>query len=261
MEYFFAALASVLFGLAKSVWFALVGLFAWLMRLFWPVWLVWLVAALVLALGGSCRTCEAGWFDWAWGDSKADIKKIERSAEIAQEAARVTSEAAKSQAQQAVAQAQQAAAQAHQNARVADLLGELSKERQNLAEKLSALNAIGLQDSQIAAVLGASGPVLVCVTALMVAGLALWLAARPGAGPGDDLANALDVMAEELAGVVSGSSGTGLRLGGPGVSSAFLRLPGPRGREHQDLRRHDFNAPDDSQDMPEDMPEDTPVPF
>lgn len=254
MEYFFAALASLVFGLAKAVWFALVGLFAWLMRLFWPFWLV---AVLVVALSSSCRTCEAGWFDWAWGDSKADVKKIERSAEIAQEAARVTSEAAKSQAQQAVAQAQQAAAQAHQNSRVADLLGELSEERQSLAEKLSALNALGLKDSQIAAVLGASGPVLVCVTALMVAGLALWLAARPGPGPGDDLANALDVMAEELAGVMSRSCESGLRLGGPGVSSGPLGLPGPRGRDHRDIPRHDVDVPDGSQDA-EDT---TPAPF
>jgi ABC-type multidrug transport system fused ATPase/permease subunit len=254
MEYLFAALASLISGLAKAVWFALVGLFAWLMKFLWPFWLV---AVLVLALGGSCRTCEAGWFDWVWGDSKADIKKIERSAEIAQEAARVTSEAAKSQAQQAVAQANQAAAQAQQNARVADLLGELSQERQSLAEKLSALNALGLKDSQIAAVLAASGPVLVCVTALLVAGLALWLTARHGTGPDGDLANALDVMAEELAGVASTSRESHLRLDGPGVSSSsgLLGLPGPLGRDSQrhrdrDLPRHDLDAPDDTGPAP-----------
>jgi ABC-type multidrug transport system fused ATPase/permease subunit len=217
MEYFFLALAGLLFGLAKAVWLALAGVVAWLVRFFWPFWLV---AVLVLALGGSCRTCEAGWLDWIWGDSQADIKKIERSAELAQEAARVTSEAARSQAQQAVAQAEQAAAQAHQNSRVADLLGELSQERQHLADQITALNTLGLKDSQVAAVLGASGPVLVCVTALMVAGLALWLTTRQGAGPSTDLATAVDVMAEELAVVVNTAAGTGLRLGGPGPRSS-----------------------------------------
>jgi hypothetical protein len=255
MESFLLVLAGLLFGLAKTCWLALASVVAWLLRYFWPYWLV---TVLVLALGGSCRTCEAGWLDWVWGDSKADIKKIERSAEIAQEAARVTSEAAKSQAQQAVAQANQAAAQAHQNARVADLLGELSQERQSLAEKLSALNALGLKDSQIAAVLGASGPVLVCVTALMVAGLALWLTARNGPGPEGDLANALDVMAEELAGVASKPCERDPRLDGPGLASRPLGIPGPFVR---DLPRHDPNEAEETR-PDETGPEETgPAPF
>jgi len=133
MKLFLLALASLLFGLAKACWLGLVSVVAWLLRLLWPLWLV---AVLVLALGTACTPVQAGWLDWLWGDTQADIEKIERSAELAQEAARVTSEAARSQAQQAVAQAEQAAAQAHQNSRVADLLGELSQERQHLADQV-----------------------------------------------------------------------------------------------------------------------------
>jgi hypothetical protein len=223
MEYFLLVVAGLMLALAKTFWLALAGVVAWLLRFFWPYWLV---AVLVLALGSSCQTCEAGWFTWLWGDTQADIKKIEKSAELAQEAARVTSEAARSQAQQAVAQANQAAAQAHQNSRVADLLGELSQERQHLADQLAALNTLGLKDSQVAAVLGASGPVLVCVAALLVAGLALWLTARQGASPSTDLATAVDVMAEELAFVVRTDTGSGslVQLGGPRNSPGLLEI-------------------------------------
>ncbi len=247
MEYFLLVLAGLLFALAKACWLGLASVVAWLLRFFWPYWLV---AVLVLALGSSCQTCEAGWFTWLWGDTQADIKKIEKSAELAQEAAKVTSEAARSQAQQAVAQANQAAAQAHQNSRVADLLGELSQERQHLADTVAALNTLGLKDSQVAAVLGASGPVLVCVTALLVAGLALWLTARQGAGPSTDLATAVDVMAEELAFVVRTDTGPGVRvqLSGPRNSTGLLELTKtPLGPEH---------------DQPEDKPENQgPMPF
>jgi hypothetical protein len=247
MEYFLLVLAGLLFALAKACWLGPASVVAWLLRYFWPYWLV---AVLVLALGGSCQTCEAGWFTWLWGDTQADIKKIEKSAELAQEAAKVTSEAARSQAQQAVAQANQAAAQAHQNSRVADLLGELSQERQHLADQVAALNTLGLKDSQVAAVLGASGPVLVCVTALLVAGLALWLTARQGAGPSTDLATAVDVMAEELAFVVRTDTSPGglVRLGGPRNSTGLLELTKtPLGPE---------------QDQPADEPADQePMPF
>ncbi len=247
MEYFLLALAGLLFGLAKTCWLGLASVVAWLLRYFWPFWLV---AVLVLALGSSCQTCEAGWLDWLWGGSQADIKKLERSAEIAQEAAKVTSEAARSQAQQAIAQANQAAAQAHQNSRVADLLGGLSQERQHLADQVAALNTLGLHDSRVAAVLEASGPVLVCVTALLVAGLALWLTARQGPSPSTDLATAVDVMAEELAFVVRTDTGPGVRvqLGGPRNSTGLLELAKtPLGPEH---------------DQPADQPADQgPMPF
>lgn len=222
MEYFLLALASLLFGLAKAVWLALAGVITWLLRLFWPLWLV---AVLVLALGTACTPAQAGWLDWLWGGSQADIEKIERSAELAQEAARVTSEAARSQAQQAVAQAEQAAAQAQQNSRVADLLGELSQERQHLAEHVAALNTLELQDSQVAAALSAAGPLLICVTSLLVGSLALWLTSGSSNSQNADLATAVDVMAEELAVSAQVAQDAGLRLGGPGNSAGLLGLP------------------------------------
>ena len=223
MKILLLALVTLLFGFAKAIWLALVSVVAWLLKLLWPLWLV---AVLVLALGTACTPAQAGWFDWLWGDDQADIEKIERSAELAQEAARVTSETARSQAQQAVAQANQAAAQAHQNSRVADLLGELSQERQHLAEQVAALNTLELQDSQVAAALTAAGPLLICVTVLLVAGLALWLTSGSSSDPNTDLATAVDVMAEELAVVVkpAAAPGTGLRLGSPKNSPGRLNL-------------------------------------
>jgi len=184
-------------------WFVF-RLFAGVLWVFWPLVLVGGMFGLVAL---SAQPAEAGWFSWLWGDSGSDIRKIERSAELAQEAARVTSEAAR-------AHAEQAAAHAQQNARVAELLGQLSGERQGLADHLEALGRLGLQDSQFAAALGASGPVLVCLTALLVGGLALWLANRESLSPEADLAHAVDILAEELACSAAASSPFGLRVGG-----------------------------------------------
>ena len=97
------------------------------------------------------------------------------------------------------AQAQQAAAHADQNARLAETLGQLSSERANLADHLHALTELGLRDSQWAAAISASGPVLICVTVLLVAGLALWLANKPGEGQHAELAETVDLLVDEMA--------------------------------------------------------------
>jgi len=173
------------------IWFAYRAI-SGVLWCFWPIVLIGGTLGFLIA---AAQSAEAGWFSWLW-DSGADIKKIERSAELAQEAARVTSEAARAHAEQAVAHAEQ-------NARVAELLGTLSQERQSLAEHVTSLSTLGLQDSQIAAVLGASGPVLVCLTVLLVAGLALRLTSRAGTNPQADFVAAVDIMAEELAVVAS----------------------------------------------------------
>jgi len=190
IAWLFSALLWALLTLCQFVVWLAARLVSGVLYVFWPIVLIGGTLGFLIA---AAQSAEAGWFSWLWGDSGADIRKIERSAELAQEAARVTCEAARAHADQAVAHAQQ-------NTRVAELLGELSQERQNLAEHVTTLSTLGLQDSQIAAVLGASGPVLVCVTALVVAGLALWLVYRGNTSPDADLATAVDVMAEELAG-------------------------------------------------------------
>ncbi len=151
-------------------------------------WLFW--PAVVLAMFvASAQSAEAGWFSWLWG---SDTRQLERSLDVAQEAARVASEASQ-------AQAQQAAAQADQNARLAETLGQLSSERANLADHLHALSELSLRDSQWAAAISASGPVLICVTVLLVAGMALWLANKPRAGQHAELAETVDLLVDEMA--------------------------------------------------------------
>lgn len=157
------------------------------------LWLLWPVVLIGGALGfllASAQSAEAGWFSWLWGSS--GTRQLERSLDAAHEAARVASQAAESQAMQA-------AAQADQNSRIAEAVAQLSAERQDYAGHLRAISESALWDSQLAAVLNASGPVLVCVFGLTVAGLALWLVARNEASGGDDFPGAVDMLLEELA--------------------------------------------------------------
>ena len=156
------------------------------MLVFWLLWPAAIVLLMAIALSPSV---EAGWISWLW---KSDTRELERSLEVARDAAQTASEASQAQAQQAVAQAAQ-------NARVAETLGELSSERANLADHIRALTDMGLRDSQTAAVLNASGPVLVCISALLVAGLALWLANRPVEAGRADLGAAVDLLVDEVA--------------------------------------------------------------
>jgi hypothetical protein len=164
-------IAGLVFRLAMSV-----------LWLFWPL----VVMGLLIA---TAQPCEAGWISWLWG---SDTRHLERSLDVAKEAARVANEASQAQAQQAVAQAEQ-------NARLAETLGQLSSERSNLADHLRALTELGLKDSQWAAAVSASGPVLVCITVLLVAGLALWLANRAGDGEQAGLSETVDLLVEEIA--------------------------------------------------------------
>ena len=173
---------------------ALITVFSWALWLMWPHWLLFSVTAF---LATSAARAHAGWLGWLWG---SDTRHLERSAELAQEAARVASEAAQ-------AQAQQAAAQAAQNSRLAETLSQLSSERSNLADHLHALAEMGLRDSQWAAAITASGPVLICLTVLIVAGLALWLVTRSGGRESAELADTVDLLVGELSQPPAGPRG------------------------------------------------------
>lgn len=183
----------------------------WVVSGLWPSLSKWWPYFLVLAVALLApHPAEAGWFSWLWGGS--DTRQIERSAELAQEAARVAAQAAE-------AQSNQAAAQAEQNSRVAEVLGQLSAERQSLTEQIATLGQLSLQDSKLAAVLDASGPVLICMAGLVVAALALWIVNRPSAHDPADLTGVMDVLVEEAAARASEAPGlygretSSLRLG------------------------------------------------
>jgi hypothetical protein len=175
------------------LWLAVVFVFrvfltlgSWVLWLLLPHWLLFVVTAFIAT---AATPAYAGWLEWLWG---ADTRHLERSAELAHEAARVAREAAQ-------AQAQQASAQAEQNTRLAETLSQLSSERSNLADHLHALTVLRLQDSQWAAALTASGPLLICLTVLLVAGLALWLVTRSCSGQQTELTETVDLLVEELA--------------------------------------------------------------
>jgi hypothetical protein len=214
MTGFLGSMFWALFALANFVIGILMRLFTGVLWLLWPL----LVMGFLIA---TAQSAEAGWFSWLWG---SDTHELERSLDVAREAARVASEASQ-------AQAQQAAAQALQNTRLAETLSQLSSERSNLADHLQSLVELGLQDSQWAAAVGASGPMLVCITVLAVAGLALWLVNKSGAGHDAELAQTVDLLVEELATygtkneqrVHEAARLTGLRAGAS--SRALTRLP------------------------------------
>ncbi len=202
MIWLFSTTFWALLVLAQFIAGLLLRLFSCVLWFFWPL----VVMGFLIA---TAQSAEAGWMSWLLG---SDTRHLERSLKVAQEAARVASQAAESQAQQAEAQAQQ-------NARLAETLGQLSSERSNLADYLHALTELGLKDSHWAAALNASGPVLVCITVLLVAGLALWLANRAGDGRQEELAATVDLLVEEIAAHapdspgIHGAHGSALRLG------------------------------------------------
>ena len=203
--------------LAALLWAAIRFVFA---TVLWIVscilWLLWPAVFIGCALGfliASAHSAEASWFSWMWSGSST--RQLERSLDAAHEAARVTSQAAE-------AQAMQAAAQADQNSRVAEAVAQLSAERQDYAGHLRAISESALWDSQMAAVLNASGPVLICVFCLMVAGLALWLVTRTEAQSNADLPGVVDVLLEELA---AGLPEDVRGHGGQRIGQAGPRLP------------------------------------
>jgi hypothetical protein len=204
----------VMLGILSSLFWLLLALLQFFIGLFYRAvmlvfWLLWPAAIVLLMAIALSPSAEAGWVSWLW---KSDTRELERSLEVARDAAQTASEASQ-------AQAKQAAAQAQQNSRVAETLGELSSERANLADHIRDLTDMGLRDSQTAAVLNASGPVLVCVSALLVAGLALWLANRPIEAERADLDAAMDLLVDEVAArrfvipEISKSRGQSLELG------------------------------------------------
>ena len=216
-------LAALLWAVIRFVFATVLWIGSGILWLFWPVVLIGGALGFLLA---SAQSAEAGWFSWLWG---SDTRHLERSLDVAQEAARVASQAAE-------AQAQQAAAQADQNTRVAEAVAQLSAERQDYAGHLRALSESALWDSQLAAVLSASGPVLVCVFCLAVAGLALWLVTRTEAQSNADLPGVVDVLLEELAaGLPEDIHGSGRqRIGQAGSRLARLPLIGVGGRAGPD---------------------------
>lgn len=149
------------------------------------VWPLVLIGLLYLAPSPA----EAGWGSWLWGSDTAELR---RSLEVAQEAARVTTEVS-------TAQANHAAEQAAQNARLAETLGELARERMSLAGYLHESARESLQDTKVAAVLAASGPVLICVVVLTLAGLALWVTNRPDTHHEAAFAETVELLVEEFA--------------------------------------------------------------
>lgn len=223
MTWFLSAFFWALLALGQFIAGLLFRVLTCVLWLFWPVLFFCGVMGFLIA---TAQSAEAGWFSWLWG---SDTRHLERSLNVAQEAARVASQAAEAQAQQAEAQAQQ-------NARLAETLGQLSSERSNLADHLHALTELGLKDSQWAAALNASGPVLVCITVLLVAGLALWLVNRAGEGRQEELAEAVDLLVEEISGCAS--EPVGLPMGPYDARGGSLRL-GESRHTHSHMRsRH-----------------------
>ncbi len=223
-------------GILSSLFWLLLALLQFFAGLFYRAvmlvfWLLWPAAMVLLVAIALSPSAEAGWISWLW---KSDTRELERSLEVARDAAQTASEASQ-------AQAKQAAAQAQQNSRVAETLGELSSERANLADHIRDLTDMGLRDSQTAAVLNASGPVLVCVTALLVAGLALWLANRPVEAERADLGAVVDLLVDEVAGQkfvtprISKSRGQPLELGAI-ASRGLLRNLDESGHEEPEGR-------------------------
>ena len=203
--------------LAALLWAAIRFVFA---TVLWIVscilWLLWPAVFIGCALGfliATAHSAEASWFSWMWSGSST--RQLERSLDAAHEAARVASQVAE-------AQAMQAAAQAGQNSRVAEAVAQLSAERQDYAGHLRAISESALWDSQLAAVLNASGPVLVSVFCLMVAGLALWLVTRTEAQSNAELPGAIDVLLEEM---VAGFPENRYGHGGQRIGQAGTRLP------------------------------------
>lgn len=212
----------VLWLLATTLLRSLAAIFSWLLWFLWPHWLVFCVLVCMAVLP---QPVHAGWGSWLWG-SNNNPKQLERSAELAQQAARAASEAAQ-------AQARQAAAQSGQNARVAETLTQLSKERQNLADHLRALSETSMQDSRVAAVLHASGPVSVCVAVLLLAGLAVWMVTRAGRIPENELVDAVDLLVLEMAAQhPEGGYFAGPKLSGPGnrPNARLTSLPNVAGQ-------------------------------
>lgn len=184
------------------------------------LWLFWPACFLALALGwffASAESAQAGWFSWFSRDSDhtESIQRLEAANRALQSAAEVVNEASRSQADQ--------------NVEVLSAIQALSNERTELAGYLERISGLAIQDAQWAAALNLAAPVLLAVSVLLVAALALWLTHR---SQPDDAA-VLDVLlVEELADDAStgsqGSIGIGPAGGTAGDSQthAARHVPG-----------------------------------
>ena len=224
-------LGTLIWALVALAQFFVALLIRAILGVLWFFWPIVVVGCLI----ATAESAQAGWMSWLWGSS--DNRKLERSLDIAEKAAKVASQAAE-------AQAEQAAEQARQNTSLAETLSQLSSERSNLADHLHELTTLGIQDSQWAAALHALGPILVCVTVLVVAALALWLTNRPGDEPHADLAETLDLLMDEVSEHVADQHS----LHAP--RQASLRLGHRReqalvGYEGDGSAEHDPNEPDE----------------
>jgi|GEM_PF-2428132 len=214
----------MIFFLAALLWAAIQFVFTIVLyvgsgilcSLFWPV--VFIGGALGFLIA-SALSAKASVWSWFYGDGDT-TQQLERSLDAAHEAARVASLAAKSQAMQA-------AAQAGQNSRVAEVLSQLSAERQDFAGHIWALSEQAISDSQLEVVLAASGPILISACVLVIAGLALWLVTR-GEGSSYDaqLYGDVNILLDELATELPDSSHEqGQRRIGQATSYRPPRLP------------------------------------
>ena len=213
---FLACLQLVLVGALKILVF-LAGRLGML-----ALWLFWPACFLALALGwlfASAESAQAGWFSWFSRDSERaaqqTIERLEAANRALQSAAEVVNEASRSQADQ--------------NVEVLSAIQVLSNERTELAGYLERISGLAIQDAQWAAALNLAAPVLLAVSVLLVAALALWLTHR---SQPDDAA-VLDVLlVEELAHDAStgsqGSIGIGPAGGTAGDSQthATRHVPG-----------------------------------
>jgi hypothetical protein len=170
----------VLHRILKFTLFLTGRLWFLLLRLFWPGWI------LVLVLGwcfASAESAHAGWFSWLWGDSEKAaqqeaIYRLETANHALQSAAEVVNESSRQQADQ--------------NVQLLSAIQTLSNERTELAGYLERILAFSSRDSQWAAALNLAAPVLLAVSVLLVAAVALWI--THGSQPDDDATAVLDVL-------------------------------------------------------------------
>jgi hypothetical protein len=180
--------------LLSTLWFATKSVFRLFIKLgSWVLWLIrphWMGCVVLVSLAVAAQPAQAGFWSWLWGSPNTE--QLERSAELAEDAARAVSQAVE-------AQAKQAAAQAEQNSQVAAVIGELSRERQNLATHFTHLTELDLRNSQWADALEGTGPAVTCLGALLVAAAALWLTMRGDSRAAVELGDAVDLLTLELA--------------------------------------------------------------
>ena len=121
----------------------------------------------VLAMGWllvSATTAHAGWFSWLWGDTesgKQALVRLEAANSALQSAAEAVNESSR--------------LQADQNVEILSTIQALSGERTELAGYLERISKLVMQDSQWAEAMSLAAPVLLAVSVLLVAALALWI--------------------------------------------------------------------------------------